>query len=103
MVIEWVSLMCDRESAARDSRRLQTRLRATKPRESGACMEDIDYRAARRLDRALFQSLRNGASITRPGSILIIGPCGVGKSRLACARGWQTCGHEACRQGKTTL
>jgi DNA replication protein DnaC len=103
MVIKWLGRMLDRESAAHDSRRFQTRLRAAKPRESGACMEDIDYRAARRLDRALFQSLRNGASITRPGSILIIGPCGLGKSRLACARGWQTCGHEACRHGKTTL
>ena len=103
MVIEWVSLMLECEGAAGDRRRFQTGLRAAKPRESGAWMEDIDYRAARPLDRALFQSLRNGASITRPGSILIIGPCGLGKSRLACARGWQTCGHEACRHGKTTL
>lgn len=96
--VEWIGLMLDRESAARDSRRFQTRLRAAKLRESGACMEDVDYRAARQLDRALFRSLQDGAWITRHRSILITGPCGVGKSWLACALG-----HEACRQGKTTL
>ena len=97
--VEWIGLMLDRESATRDSRRFQTRLRAAKLRESGACMEDVDYRAARQLDRALFRSLQDGAWITRHRSILITGPCGVGKSWLACALS----GHEACRQGKTTL
>lgn len=96
--VEWIGLMLDRESAARDSRRFQTRLAAAKLRESSACMEDVDYRAARKLDRALFQSLQDGAWISRHRSILITGPCGVGKSWLACALG-----HEACRQGKVTL
>ena len=85
--VEWIGLMLDRESAPRDSRRFQTRLRAAKLRESGACMEDVDYRAARQLDRALFRSLQDGAWITRHRSILITGPCGVGKSWLACALG----------------
>lgn len=96
--VEWIGLMLDRESAARDGRRFQTRLRAAKLRETSACMEDVDYRAARKLDRALFQSLKDGAWISRHRSILITGPCGVGKSWLACALG-----HEACRQGKVTL
>ena len=103
MVIEWIGLMRDSESATRDSRRFQTRLRAAKLRKSGACMEDVDYRAARQRDRALFRSLQNGAWITRHRSILITGPCGVGKSWLPCAPAYQTCGYEACRQGKTTL
>jgi len=96
--VEWIGLMLDRESAARDTRRFQTRLGSAQLRESSACMEDVDYRAARRLDRALFQSLHDGAWITRHCSILITGPCGVGKSWLACALG-----HQACRQGKVTL
>ncbi len=96
--VEWIGLMLDRESAARDSRRFQTRLRAANLRETNACMEDVNYRAARKLDRALFQSLKDGIWISRHRSILITGPCGVGKSWLACALG-----HEACRQGKVTL
>lgn len=96
--VEWIGLMLDRESATRDTRRFQTRLRAAQLRESSACMEDVDYRAARRLDRALFQNLQDGTWITKHRSILITGPCGVGKSWLACALG-----HEACRQGKVTL
>ena len=96
--VEWIGLMLDRESAARDSRRFQTRLRAARLRETSACMEDVDYRAARKLDRALFQSLQNGIWISKHRSILITGPCGVGKSWLACALG-----HEACRQGKVTF
>jgi DNA replication protein DnaC len=96
--VEWIGLMLDRESAARDSRRFQTRLHAANLREASACMEDVNYRAARKLDRALFQSLQDGVWITKHRSILITGPCGVGKSWLACALG-----HEACRQGKVTL
>lgn len=96
--VEWIGLMLDRESAARDSRRFQQRVRAANLRETGACMEDVDYRAARKLDRALFQSLQNGMWVSKHRSILITGPCGVGKSWLACALG-----HEACRQGKVTL
>ncbi|MEI4235493.1 ATP-binding protein, partial [Roseovarius sp. D22-M7] len=91
-------LMLDRESAARDGRRFQTRLRAARLRETSACMEDVDYRAPRKLHRALAQSLQDGAWISRHRSILITGPCGVGKSWLACALD-----HEACRQGKVTL
>lgn len=96
--VEWIGLMLDRESAARDTRRFQARLRAAKLRETTACMEDVDYRAARKLDRALFQSLKDGAWISKHRNILITGPCGVGKSWLVCALG-----HEACRQGHTTL
>lgn len=96
--VEWIGLMLDRESAARDTRRFQARLRAAKLRETTACMEDVDYRAARKLDRALFQSLKDGAWISKHRNILITGPCGVGKSWLVCALG-----HEACRQGNTTL
>jgi len=96
--VEWIGLTLDRESSARDTRRFQTRLRAAKLRETSDCMEDVDYRAARKLDRALFRSLQDGAWIAKHRCILITGPCGVGKSWLACALG-----HENCRQGKVTL
>src|SRR5215831_8493957 len=54
---EWLALLLDRESANRNTRRFQTRLRAARLRHSQAAVEDVDYRTPRRLDRALFQQL----------------------------------------------
>jgi DNA replication protein DnaC len=96
--VDWIGLMLDRESATRDTRRFQARLRAAKLRDNSACLEDVDYKFPRRLDRPMFQSLRDGRWISKARPVLITGPCGVGKSWLACALG-----HEACRQGKTVL
>jgi DNA replication protein DnaC len=85
--VEWIGLMLDREQARRGTRRFQSRLRAAKLRHSDACMEDVNYRTPRGLDRALFQSLGSTEWIDRHRSVLISGPCGVGKSWLACALG----------------
>ncbi len=83
--VAWIGLMLDREQARRSTRRFQSRLRAANLRHSDACMEDVDYRTSRGLDRALFQSLGGADWIERHRSVLITGPCGVGKSWLACA------------------
>ncbi len=96
--LDWIGLMVDREQARRSTRRFRTRLRAANLRHGSACMEDVIYRASRKLDRTLFQSLANPAWIERHRSVLITGPCGVGKSWLACALG-----HTAIRAGHTVL
>ena len=52
----------------------------------------MDYRAARGLDRALFQKLAEGQMDRRSRTILaLVGPSGVGKSWLACAIGQKAC------------
>src|SRR5690242_17912804 len=58
---EWLALLLDREAADRNTRRFQTRLRAARLRHSQASIEDIDYRAPRRLDKGLFQQLATAA------------------------------------------
>ncbi|HEU0222149.1 MAG TPA: ATP-binding protein, partial [Paracoccaceae bacterium] len=61
----WIGLMLDREQARRGTRRCQSRLRAANLRHGNACMEDVNYRTPRGLDRALFQGLGSADWIDR--------------------------------------
>jgi len=95
---EWLGLLADREAASRETRRYETRIRAARLRHVGACPEDVDYRARRGLDKALFQSLLTGKWIADKRNLIITGPCGVGKTWLGCALA-----QAACRNGVTVL
>ena len=53
---ERLGLLVDREMTEREDRRLKTRLRQAKLRQS-ACIEDIDYRQPRGLDKSLILDL----------------------------------------------
>jgi DNA replication protein DnaC len=95
---EKLSLMVDRLWTWRQNLALERRLRYGKLR-SNACVEDIDYRAARGLDRNLMRSLVvDSVWVARHEHIFILGPTGVGKSYLACALA-----HRACRDGYSVL
>ena len=54
-------------------------------------VEDIDYRTARGLDRTLFLKLAGCDWVREHRHCLLTGPCGVGKSWLACALGYKAC------------
>ena len=75
---------------------LPDRLKSARLRHSQASVEDVDYRASRRLDKALFQQLATCRWIAEHRSLLVTGPCGVGKSWLSCALA-----QKACRDGYT--
>src|ERR1700722_7403495 len=92
---ERFALLLDRETMERENKRLVTRLRFAALRQE-AVVEDVDLRAARGLDRALFQKLATGDWIDRKQNLLIVGPAGVGKSWIACALG-----HKACRDNRS--
>lgn len=94
---EWLALLLDRETTERRDRRLKARLRYARLRHH-ATVEDVDYRAPRGLDRALFQKLAAGDWIDVPQNLIIEGPTGVGKSWLSCALG-----HKACRDNRSVL
>lgn len=94
---ERLGLLVDRESTERENRRLITRLRQAKLRQT-ACIEDIDYRHPRGLDKALMTRLVTCQWVHDRQNILITGPTGIGKTWLACALG-----HKACRDGWTAL
>ena len=90
---ERLGLLVDRELTERHSRQLTNRLRRARLRHD-ACIEDIDFRAPRGLDKDLVLSLADGRWVREHLSILIIGPAGIGKSWIACALA-----HNACRLG----
>src|SRR5436309_4149365 len=94
---EWLGLLLDREATERYDRRLRARLRYARLRHQAA-VEDVDYRAPRGLDRALFQALTAGRWIEEAQNLIIEGPTGVGKSWLACALG-----QKACRDNRSVL
>ena len=90
---ERFGLLLDQEILYRDNRRLARLLKAAKLRV-GACVEDIDYRHPRGLDRPFMSTLTTCQWIERHQNLAITGPSGSGKTWLACALG-----HQACRQG----
>lgn len=66
-------------------------MHAAKLRHIGAAIEDVDFCTPRRLDRALFQQLATEHWIANARNLIITGPCGVGKTGLACALGQRAC------------
>jgi DNA replication protein DnaC len=92
---EGFALLVDQEWAWRQNRALARRLSQAKFRYHDASVEDIDFRAPRGLDRSLVRSLtQNSAWVAENQNIFLWGPCGVGKSWLACALA-----EKACRDG----
>jgi len=63
-----------------------------------ACVEDIDYRTPRGLDKSLILKLASCDWIRNAHNVIITGPTGVGKTYLACALG-----NRACRMGYPAL
>ncbi|MGX1015474.1 DNA replication protein DnaC [Bradyrhizobium japonicum] len=92
-----IGLLVDREAAERDTRRLTTRLKIAALRQT-ACVEDVDLRTPRGIDRAVFAKLVEGRWIDRHENLLVTGATGLGKSWLACALG-----HKACRDNRSVL
>jgi DNA replication protein DnaC len=95
---ERFSLLVQREVAWRDDRRVARLLKAAKLKVSSACVQDIDWRASRSLDRSLVTALAGGDWIRHAQNLLITGATGCGKTWLACALA-----HQAARIGFSVL
>ena len=95
---ERIGWLIDRHWIWRENQAQARRLKNAHLKDSQACLEDIDYRPARGLDRSLVRSLATCDWITRHQNLILLGPCGVGKTFLACAFAQQ-----AIRQGHTAF
>jgi DNA replication protein DnaC len=90
-----LGLLIDREWYLRENRRLSRRLTQAKLQQP-ACVEDIDYKHSRGLNKSAMQELIRGQWIQQHMNLLITGPTGCGKTYLACALS-----HQACLSGFT--
>jgi len=86
-------VLTDNEELDRTHRKQQRLLKAAKLKIN-AIPEEIDYQHPRGLKQTLMASLLQGNWINKHQNLLLTGPCGSGKTYLACALA-----HQACMQG----
>lgn len=94
---ERLALLVDAEHAARDTEQYGKKIKAAKLRDS-ACLEDIDFKPNRGLDKRLIAQLADGQWIKEHRNVLVTGKTGVGKTYISCALG-----QKACRLGQSAI
>jgi DNA replication protein DnaC len=90
---ERFTLLVDRQWTWKEDRRMKRLLRNAKLKING-CIEDIDFRTPRGIDKSVVLRLASCDWIKSAQNIIITGPTGVGKTYLACA-----IANRACRMG----
>ena len=96
--LERLALLVDHQWIWRQNQALARRLHVAKLR-GNACVEEIDYRAARGLDKSVIRALaQESAWVRHHEHVFVLGPTGVGKSFVACALA-----QKACRDGYSAL
>jgi DNA replication protein DnaC len=87
------AMLVDRQWTFKEDRRMNRLLRTAKLKDS-ACIENIDFKTPRGLDKSLVVRLTGSEWIKKAQNVIILGPTGVGKSYLGCALA-----NSACRNG----
>ena len=93
---ERFGLLVQAEASSRSSRALSKIVRDAQIPEL-ACLEDVDYKSPRSLDKALLARLGTCDWIRSSVNAIIVGQTGLGKTWLGCALA-----HESCRRRITT-
>jgi len=90
---DFLALLISDEVARREQKKFSTRLRRAQFRTTKT-LDQFDFERLPQLNRALVHDLATGRYLHEKAPVLIVGPCGTGKSHLA-----QALGHCAVRQG----
>jgi DNA replication protein DnaC len=93
---ERLALLVEQECIRREQRKQQRLIRQARFKLA-ATVQDIDYQHPRNLAKAQMAKLAQGEWIERGQNLLLTGPCGSGKTYIACALG-----HSACLRGYST-
>jgi DNA replication protein DnaC len=94
---ERFGLLVDRQWTWREEGRIKRLLEEAKLKMN-ACVEDIDYKSPRGIDRSLIMTLSSCDWIKKHHNVIITGPTGAGKTFFACALA-----NKACRDGYRTF
>lgn len=96
--LDRLALLIDHQWSWRQNQALARRLHSAKLR-GNVCIEEVDYRASRGLDKSVIRALAlESAWVRKHEHVFVLGPTGVGKSFLACALA-----QKACRDGYSAL
>ena len=90
---DFLALLISDEVARREQKKFSSRLRRAQFRTTKT-LDQFDFERLPGLNRALVHDLATGRYLHEKAPVLIVGPCGTGKSHLA-----QALGHCAVRQG----
>jgi DNA replication protein DnaC len=91
---ERLAMLVDQQWNWRENQALGRRMKAAKLR-GNACIEDIDFRVSRGLDKSVIRALaQESVWVSKHENIFVLGPTGVGKSFVASALA-----QKACRDG----
>lgn len=91
---ECLALLLDAERSERANSRYAQRLRWARLPLQDACLENLDQRVPRGLDKRVIGQLGSLQWVEQHLNVLIIGPTGVGKSYIASALAHHACRHE---------
>jgi DNA replication protein DnaC len=87
------AMLVDRQWTFKEDRRMNRLLKTARLRDS-ACIENIDFKTPRALDKSLVVRLAGSEWIKKAQNVIVLGPTGVGKTYLASA-----IANSACRNG----
>lgn len=90
--IDRLGLLLDQENLSRQQRK-QDRLIRQAHFKLRASVQEIDYQHPRNITPSQVAQLAQGDWINRAQNLLLTGPCGSGKTYLACALGHNACLH----------
>lgn len=91
--VERLGLLLEQENLTREQRKQERLIRQARFKLR-ASVQDIDYQHPRNITASQIAQLAQGDWINRGQNLLATGPCGSGKTYLACALG-----HNACLRG----
>lgn len=94
---EFLALLVQDEIARREQTKFATRIRRAGFRAQKT-VEEFDFGFNPSINQTLITELATARFVAEPANVLIVGPCGTGKSHLA-----QAFGHAAVRQGYDVL
>ena len=90
--VDRLTLLVEHECMTREQRRQERFIRQARFRLR-ACVAEIDYQHPRNITQSQIAQLAAGDWINRAQNLLVTGPCGSGKTYLACALGHNACVH----------